>query len=289
MTATDARPAGRNVRPGPDLAQAAILVRATGPFPNHCAGYPLAPGGGYLAAPAIAAVSRPIDNTLSPGLDDTVTMDLAQEAAGIGQVNSMPVHSWCSAAGLLAGVDLLRPARPPGRLTTLIQAGGSAVPVWFLDPITDATAALLTRFPPFPGTHTPCAQFHLCVEGPAVAGAALAVGIPEDRAVGAVLFMEQIITDRKASAADLPPGPLGTADLADAAEQAARSILAIGQHAGRRYREIYAGAVAVPVLPGWKGTGMVAIPYLLLAGGAVSAPPDAMLEMTLPQWLARLG
>jgi len=233
-------------------------------------------------------VCRPVDRELGPDLDDTVTMDLAQERAGIGQINSMPVHSWCSPAGLLAGVDMLRPAAPPGRFATLPGDGGNSVPVWFLDPVTDATAALLARFPVFPGTHTPCAQFHRCVEGPAIAGAALAVGIPEDRETSAVLFMEQIITTRLAPGAGLPPGPLDTADLADAAFQAARSILAIGQHAGRRYREIYAGATGVPVPPGWKGTGMVAIPYLLPAAGAVPAAPGAMLEMTLPQWLAQL-
>ena len=37
---------------GPDLTPAAILSRAVGPWPFHCAGYPLDPAGGVLRRPA---------------------------------------------------------------------------------------------------------------------------------------------------------------------------------------------------------------------------------------------
>ena len=61
--------------------------------------------------------------------------------------------------------------------------------------------------------------------------------------------MESIINGQKASAADLPGRPLGTADLADRAVRAARPGRAVGGHGDRRYREIHAGAAAVPMLP----------------------------------------
>jgi hypothetical protein len=48
--------------------------------------------------------------------------------------------------------------------------------------------------------------------------------------------MEGLITRRLDSVADLPPGPLGLADLEERATQSAWSIVAIGEHAGRRYR-----------------------------------------------------
>ena len=96
MTTTDLMTAA------PSLAPAEILARPVGPWPRHCAGYPLDP-----------------------------------------------------------------------------DSGGS-VPVWHLDPVTDAGTALLTAFPSFPGAHCPCAIRHhdQGVDGPAVAGAVLAIGIP---------------------------------------------------------------------------------------------------------------
>ena len=240
-----------------------------------------------MAAPMIVAVTRPIDKRLSADGDDAVTVTLAREAVGLAQVNGTSAPRWCGPAGLVTGVDLLRPPSPPERLTTLIGDSGGSVPVFYLDPVIAAAGALLGTFPVFPGEHTPCMQFHRPVEGPAVVGAVLAIGIPEDRRGEAALFMEAIITDRKPLAAELPPGPLDTSDLADRAEQAAWSVLVVGGQGGRRYREIYAGAAAVPVLPGWKGTGMVAVPYLRLAVAAVPVPAEMMLEMPLPEWLAR--
>ena len=42
----------------------------------------------------------------------------------------------------------------------------------------------------------------------------------------------------------------------------------------------------MPVLPGSKGAGLVAVPYLRLAVAAVPVPAEMMLEMPLPEWLA---
>ena len=284
---TPAEPAGK-VSAGPDLTPAVVLSRAIGPWPTRCAGYTPTSVGGYVAAPMLIAVTRPVDKRLSPDGDDAVTVSLAREAVGLAEVNGTPAPRWCGPSGLLTGVDLLRPPSPPERLTTLVGDSGDSVPVFYLDPVIAAAGALLGTFPVFPGEHTPCAQSHRTVEGPAVVGAALAIGIPEDRRSEAAVFMETIITDRKPSAAHLPSGPLDTSDLADMAEQAAWSVLVVGGHGGRRYREIYAGAAAVPVLPGWKGTGMVAVPYLQLAMDAVPVPAEMMLEMPLPEWLALL-
>jgi len=282
---TPAEPAG-DVTAGPDLTPAAILSRAIGPWPTRCAGYPPTSVGGYVAAPMLIAVTRPIDTRLSADGDDAVTVNLARETVGLAEVNATPAPRWCGPSGLLTGVDLLRPPSPPDRLTTLVGDSGASVPVFYLDPVIAAAGALLGTFPVFPGEHTPCMQFHGLVEGPAVVGAVLAIGIPEDRRGEAAVFMETVITDRKPSAAALPAGPLGTSDLADRAEQAAWSVLVVGVQGGRRYREIYVGAAAVPVLPGWKGTGMVAVPYLRLPVAAVPVPAEMMLEMPLPEWLA---
>lgn len=290
MTTTDL------ITTAPSLAPADILARAISPWPRHCAGYPLDPEGGYVAAPRVVAVAKPIDGRLHPDDDDIVTFDLAEERAKIGQINCMPVHSFRSAAGLLCGVDLLPSAEPRRRLATLTPDNGGSVPVWRMDPVTDAGTALLTAFRPFPGTHCPCAVVHHKegVEGPAVVGAVLAIGIPEepldpDDPPDATLFMEGLITRRLTSAADLPPGPLGLAELKERATQSAWSILAIGEHAGRRYREIYVGAAAVPVPPGSKGAGLVAIPYLRIPASALPTPPAALLDMTLPEWQASLA
>jgi hypothetical protein len=234
----------------------------------------------------IIAVTRPIDKRLSADGDDAVTVNLAREAVGLAEVNSTPSPRWCGPFGLLTGVDLLRPPSQPDRLTTLVGDSGGSVPVFYLDPVIAAARALLGTFPVFPGEHAPCMQVHGLAEGPAVVGAVLAIGIPEDRRGEAAVFMEAIITDRKPSAAALPAGPLDTSDLADRAEQAAWSVMAVGGQGGRRYREIYVGAAAVPVLPEWKGTGMVAVPYLRLAEAAVPVPAEMMLEMPLPEWLA---
>jgi hypothetical protein len=275
------------VNAGPELTPAAILSRATGPWPTRCAGFAPAPGGGYIAAPGITAVSRQVDKRIGSRGDDAVTVNLACEVLGLAQVNCVPVHRFCGPGGLLAGIDLLRPASLPDRLTTLVRDDGGSVPVFYLDPVAEATEGLLGRFPFQPGEHTMCAQFHRPIEGPAVAGAVLAIGIPEDRRGDAAVFMASIIADRKASAADLPARRLGTVDLADRAERAAWSVLAVGADGGRRYREIYAGAAAVPVLPGWQGTGLVAVPCLRLAAAAVPVPPEKMLEMTLDEWQAK--
>jgi hypothetical protein len=91
--------AAERVLAGPDLTPASILSRAVGPRPLHCAGYPLDPAGGYIAAPRLVAVARQADSRLHPGEDDVVTFDLAEETAGVRQINCMDVHSFCSRLG----------------------------------------------------------------------------------------------------------------------------------------------------------------------------------------------
>jgi hypothetical protein len=63
-------------------------------------------------------------------------------------------------------------------------------------PVQEASAAVLGVYGPRPGAFMPCALVYETLPGPAVVGAALAIGIPEDRSRHACLFMEEAIADR---------------------------------------------------------------------------------------------
>ncbi len=123
MTTTDLMTAA------PSLARAEILARPVGPWPRHCAGYPLDP------------------------------------------------------------------------------VSGGSVPVWHLDPVTDAGTALLTAFPSFPGAH--CSLRHPASRSgrrrPSRCGRCPGDrdprGTPRSRRPpDAALFMKGLITRRLASA-----------------------------------------------------------------------------------------
>jgi len=202
--------------------------------------------------------------------------DAAEIEGGFSGINAKKVSSFCGPDdGLLLGVDLLPPEWLDGYYTgSLERSDGATVPIYTLTPVLEASAALLGAYKPRAGAFMQCALVYETLPGPAVVGAALAIGFPEDRARHACLFMEEAIADRVGWRPQWLPrrwqgpwpgsGEITPFHLRHVINMMARSILAQGDQAGVPYARIYAGAVARRVPRGYHGTGLVGIPYVQL-------------------------
>ena len=290
MTATGFRPDTSAAPERPLEVRAGILRRAIGPYPEHCAASPGTPGAGYAACPSVHAVIR-ARGDFSRRVEGILGFDAAEVEGYFSGINASKVSSFCGPDdGLLPGLDLLPPEWLDGYYSgTLERSDGVPVPIYALTPVQEASAALLGAYRPRPASFMRCALVYETLPGPAVVGAALAIGIPEDRARHACLFMEEAIADPLSWRPRWWPWPgpwrghgeITPFHLRHVINMMARSVLAQGDQAGVPYARIYAGAVARRVPRGCYGTGLVGIPYVQLPR---DVDQDQLLTMPPGGW-----
>jgi histidine decarboxylase len=237
---------------------------------------------------AQGTVPRRFTHAGSDTLDEILAYDRAEAgSAYAGQVNMITVSSFLGPEGLLWGYDVAKVELPPPEFLTagdLVEFAG--VKVRSGEGLRRAAQVLFgsvtdQRFPFLPGAHVACAGRHRCYAGPTAIYSSIAIGVPEERATSACLFMEDV-------------GQLDWVE--DEARHRAsrrrllldivRSVVEIGKNQHIRYREIIADVTVSTVAAGEVGCALVAAPYFKLAGRAHDA---ARVGEPLDCWLTRLG
>lgn len=235
------------------------------------------PTSAYIAAPLIAFGVTP--RLASETLTRIVAFDRAEASfANITQTNMVQVSSFNGLNGLLLGFDVL--PQP------LIQS--DLLPhhpeVFSAEPLFEITRGVLgtisdQRFPIAPGQHVLCAYKTHHAVGPCAMYGAMAIAIPNDRAVNADLFMED-------------HGVLGPASdechqKRGKAESLLESVSLIGENIGVQYRRVLISVQVRFVPEGSHGCVLTAAPYINLAKGAVPTRGLASLsDMSLADWEA---
>ncbi|MGH3194218.1 MAG: histidine decarboxylase, pyruvoyl type [Streptosporangiaceae bacterium] len=272
--------------PGPKQLPhpADVIRRAVSPYPGHHVGYPLT--GGYVAAPVVVTDVQAA--SADEELGAIYGFDACEVLGGIGLVNLFVISSFCGTDdGLVAGIDILAPQDAEQfRVGVVARHDGERIPVYTMDEVLEASAALLHSRAFRDGSFLPCAMKQARIAGPAVVGAVLAVGVPEDPR-RARLFMEAPFSYR-CRAQDLPGRQMtSSVFLRERLMRAAASVTRIGRQRGVLYREAWVGGIAVPVTDGHVGTSLAAVPYVQLARQVVPEDPADLLAMTYPQWHSR--
>jgi hypothetical protein len=277
-------PGDTAVIPDRALTRAEVIRRAISPYPSHHVGYPL--HGGYIAAPVVITDVQPASE--DEALDAIYGFDACEALAGIGLVNLFTISSFCGPDdGLVAGIDILAPQEAGQfRAGFAGRHDGQRIPVYAMDQTLEAAAALLHSRAFRDGSFLPCAMKQARIDGPAVVGAVLAVGVPEDPR-RARLFMEAPFA-YACRARDLPGRQMtSSVFLRERLMRAAASVTRIGRQRGVLYREAWVGGTAVPVTEGMIGTSLAAVPYFQPARETVPEDPADLLTMTFPQWRSR--
>lgn len=280
---------------------------AIGPFDKYCDGYgrPGAKGLGYVCVLKVSTgVVKKNDDTLVDGI---VAYDRAEaNDAYIGQINMETASSFCGLTGNVWGYDLARAGGIGGKgekpMFTLKQYDGTPLPVFNGGPLLMAGQALFgveqkRRFPPAPGSHVICANKSLTRSRPKKGkpdpnkGEAygvwcyVAVSIAKDRNTQADLFIEDAGawtkgTDRKKLVSFLD----------DHQKIVAWSIAACGEDQSVVYHRTYMSYAYVIMEPGYIGTALTAVPYVVLARKAVPGGDfEALKKMGLEQWEKAVG
>lgn len=275
---------GTTVIAAPAGMTAGVIRRAVSPYAGHHVGYPLS--GGYIAAPVIVTDVQPASH--DEALDAIYGFDACEALAGIGLVNLFTISSFCGPDdGLVAGIDLLAPADPGRfRIGFTGRHDGHRIPVYSMEETLEAAGALLHSRAFRDGSFLPCAMKQARIAGPAVAGAVLAVGVPEDPR-RARLFMEAPFA-YPCPTPDLPGRQVtSSAFLRERLMRVAASVARIGRQRDVLYRAAWVGGAAVPVAEDMIGTSLAAVPYFQLARETVPEDPADLLTMTYPQWRVR--
>jgi len=244
----------------------------------------------YIVAVNAAAAKVPqrFGHDGSKLLDGIHAFDMAETAAAyLGQTNLIQVSSFCGPGGLIWGYDLARVADLDRKLLDQPDASGHLVPVYDAAPLIEASKALLgtatdSRFRILPGSLCPAAYKSTTIAGPARCFAAFGLGIVEDRAWSACIFMEDV--GSFACGGDL------AAQRGQITGSMAASVLAVAANQGLRCASIYVACADIDVAAGEVGCALVAAPYLRLAGNAW--PRDGLRrlrQMTLDDWLSECG
>ncbi|MDT8757199.1 histidine decarboxylase, pyruvoyl type [Sphingomonas psychrotolerans] len=260
-----------------------VVTGAIGPYADFCGGTAGrgASGTGYVTGLKLA-VGITSTRTLDEGTSRIVSGDRCRVAGSyIGQTNLLIATSYSGLDGVVWGLDLaVAPRIGKGALQPLFlqpEPGGSDIPVLPIEPLLEATRALVgtrdcrfgppaaRRFPPYPGVHLVAAYKSGAGFGPGWVWSVLALAILEDRNVGSNLFNED-------------GGIYGDAGTGEAAMEAflqrtlrfvASSIVECGRNHGVRYGRIYMGAKALFIPSGYYGCAIACGPYLTLAQRAV--------------------
>ncbi len=267
-----------------------IIRQAKSPYHDYCLGYP--GSGYYFTGFMMGSSATPLKFTHegSGMLDQINAYDLAEvNDTYLGQVNMITVSSFCGPQGLIWGYDVARTATadPSEILSPGIFGKYEGIEILNGANLRAATRALWgtkgdLHYPFLPGSHVFAASKFLSHQGPAILYGAFAVGIPEDRANDACLFMEDVGTIVALY------NPFFKEDYSSyktkIIENIIDSVLQIGENQGVRYATIYADLITQKVGANEIGGVLVASPYFLLAQNAYSAP-DHLAE-TLDEWKA---
>lgn len=270
------------------------LDEAIGPFEKYCDGYgnPGASGKGYFVGLmfGIGKTKIRFEHEGTSLLDNINAFDKAEVMdVNIGQINMTQVSSFCGPIGKIWGYHVLKPKKfephkyfPKGSL----KVGSSYIPIYSASPIVDATRSLFgtiddKRFPLLPGSHVPCAGKHITEKGPRHIYCGFALGIAKNQEQNANLFMEDL--------GDIPIYIKGTEVEVEYREKIlenlAKSVLAIGENQGVRYKEIFVEMQDVVIQPDEIGCALVAAPYFTLAKSAIPQRGINMLEsISLSEW-----
>lgn len=264
-----------------------ILQNAVGSHENYCDGYFSSypnKRGNYICAITLltAKVPRKFYHAGSEKLDEINAFDSAEaNDAYIGQLNLIPVTSFCGPMGAIWGYDLVKPdnlkkIKFPG-CSQIEDRDGRQIPVYDAEPLLEAAKLLFgtkeeLHFPIKPGAIVPHAGKSIEKSGPTKLYCGISVGIPEDREKAAVLWMEDV----------------GTWDCSKEriVESLAKSVIEVGYNHDVKYQEIFVGVKETDTINGDEiGCAFVAVPYIVLAEGAV---PDKdinrLMDINLEEW-----
>ena len=259
-----------------------ILSLAIGRHDQYCEGN----GGasGYLTAlvMGIGLFPKTFSHQGSELLDRVLAYDSAEvDDAYLGQINMTLVSSFCGPEGLIWGYDV---ARKESSLFPAVEGDASPelakIRVKSGQGLRDAARMLFgtaaeRHFPFLPGSHVFCAGRYRFIWGPVQLYAAVAVGIPVDRARAACVLMEDV-------------GKLLVRDTQALEERKheilvhmAQSVLEIGKNQGVEYSEIFVDCIVKNIPEGSVGCPMVAMPYFRLAKNAYD---EYLHKQSLDDW-----
>lgn len=256
-------------------------------YNSYCSGIIQSTESCYLSAIVLGAAK--VDSRIlrgSQGLSEILAYDKAEIArANIGQINMIPVSSFCGIRGAIWGYDVM-PAANLRQRHEDAPAEVDGIPVYTSEPLQLSAEKLFgtidnKNFPLMPGSHVPCAYKANKGKGPAHLFAGSAIAIPKDRYKNACLFMEDQETwyqDSLESSIDCRRRFV---------KNLALSVLEIGKNQRVEYKEIFVGIESVSIGPDEVGCALVAHPYFNLARNAVN---DNILKnynkITTDEWLS---
>lgn len=238
----------------------------------------------YVTAPVLAvgvATKVEVKNANS-FINGVCSFDAAEtENAFIGQTNAIVVSSFCGPHGIIWGIDVaVAPKERNPFLKKTTNQGNKEIDIYSARPLLDASKKLFgtvdeKRFPLRPGTHLPSALKTHYADGPQTLFTALAIGIPEDPAKDARLFMEDVGT-LSAPDAKLKSDVLG--HLCD-------SVVKVADQQRVMLKHIYAEIETREIKKGETGCALASIPYFLLAKKAAPGwRKSALFGMGLKEW-----
>lgn len=266
-----------------------IVKKTIGTEKSYCDGYFNGNNNHYIAGLTISIGTA--DAQLShPGskiLDEINVFDIAETAenvgANIGQINLITVSSFCGPSGLLWGYEICSNQKRKKEISRYTH-NGKEIPVYDADFLIDAFKCLVgtvsePRFPILPGAIVPCANKKLIAEGEKHLYGCVGIGIPEDRAKNAILFMEDVGTIESEYTA---------AEKTRIMNLMAKAIFEIGKNNKVEYKELLISIKELKIEKGKIGCVLVAAPYIRLAQDAV--PKDMELsEVDIDEWEKRVG
>lgn len=264
-----------------------IIASAISPYEQYCTGH----GGGhqYFTALIMGIGSSPKTFTHSGSnvLDSVLAYDRAEvHDIYLGQINMAIVSSFCGPSGLIWGYDIV-PSRQSAKIIEEAKEHPElrGIPVYSGEGLRTAARMLFgtnkkRRFPFLPGSHVFCAGRYVFIPGPALAYAAIGIGIPQDRSRTAAVFMEdagQIFFEKDTS---------GKIDKkrTEIMLNMARSVVKIGKNQRVKYKEIIVDCIMKKIPAGEIGCSLVAIPYFHLAK---SAHTETLEHENLESWALR--
>lgn len=264
-----------------------ILQNAVGPYKNYCDGYfSFYPNkrGNYICPITLSAakVPRKFYHAGSGKLDEINAFDLAEaEGAYIGQLNLISATSFCGPMGAIWGYDLVKPDNlKKNRIEESSQIedyNGRQIPVYSAEALIKAAELLFgtkkeLHFPIIPGAQVPHAGKSIEKPGPTKLYCGIGIGIPEDRERTAVLWMEDV----------------GILDCAKERimESLAKSIIEVGYNQDIKFHEIFVSVKDTGEINRDEiGCAFVAVPYIVLAEGAVPEKDvNKLMKLSLEEW-----
>ena len=265
-----------------------ILKHAISPYSSYCEGFGNNDSQGcYIATPIIAAGEAKVKGSFDRSLvlEQIQAFDTAEaEGAYVGQINLIPVSSFCGLNGLIWGHDV---AVCPTKRVNSIGSANIAVqePVYDIEDLLPASKRLFgtareKRFPIIPGSMVPSAYKTISELGPVTLYGGLAIGIPKNDHLSAALFMEYV-----GSVRDSNENHTVDEELASITSKLLASTIEVGKNHDISFEMVYVGTRALQVASERIGCILVAVPYITLARNAVTPNLlDHGDEMEIKQW-----